>query len=225
MTAITACLQHLRDEKPLRSLQLPEPEAKAIASFGLMTAKPILYVANVDETDILGTSPLVTKVREFATKAGANIVPVCAKLEAEIAELDEPDRSEMLHGVGLTEPALATVARETYRTWGCRATSPQAKKRCAPGQFPSVPRLLKPQESSIATWRKASFAQKFIRSRISKLTKVKKRFVRPENCARKARPTLCKTATSATSSPIREPKLGWLVAGCVAPSATQAVYH
>ncbi len=61
------------------------------------------------------------EVREFATKAGASIVPVCAKLEAEIAELDEPDRSEMLHGVGLTEPALATVARETYRTLGLQS--------------------------------------------------------------------------------------------------------
>lgn len=121
VAAIMACMQHLKDEKPLRSLTLPEPEAKAIASFGLMTAKPILYVANVDETDILGQSPLVTKVREFAATAGASIVPVCAKLEAEIAELDEPDRSEMLHGVGLTEPALATVARETYRTLGLQS--------------------------------------------------------------------------------------------------------
>lgn len=121
MIGIAACLEHLKQEKPLRSLSLNEPEAKAIASFGLMTAKPILYVANVDETDILGTSPLVTKVREFATKAGASIVPVCAKLEAEIAEMDEPDRSEMLHGVGLTEPALATVARETYRTLGLQS--------------------------------------------------------------------------------------------------------
>ncbi len=75
VSAITACMQHLKEERPLRSLTLPEAEAKAIGSFGLMTAKPILYVANVDESDILGTSPLVTKVREFATKAGANIVP------------------------------------------------------------------------------------------------------------------------------------------------------
>ena len=121
VSAIAACLKHLSDQKPLRSLVLPEAEASAIGSFGLMTAKPICYIANVDETDILGQSPLVTKVREFAAQAGASIVPVCAKLEAEIAELDEPDRSEMLHGVGLTEPALATVARETYRTLGLQS--------------------------------------------------------------------------------------------------------
>ncbi len=121
VAAITNCMKHLNSQQPLRSLKLVEAEAKSIASFGLMTAKPILYIANVDEDDITGKSPMVMAVREFATKAGAGVVPVCAKLEAEIAELDEPDRSEMLHGVGLTEPALATVARETYRTLGLQS--------------------------------------------------------------------------------------------------------
>lgn len=121
VSAISACLAHLNAQRPLRSLTLVENEAKAISSFGLMTAKPILYIANVDESDILGQSPMVQAVREFAEKAGAGVVPVCAKLEAEIAELEEPDRSEMLTGVGLTEPALATVARQTYRTLGLQS--------------------------------------------------------------------------------------------------------
>lgn len=121
VTAISACLAHLNAQKPLRSLTLGEPEAKSIASFGLMTAKPILYIANVDENDIHGASPLVAAVREFAEKAGASVVPVCAKLEAEIAELEEPDRTEMLEGVGLSEPALAAVARQTYRTLGLQS--------------------------------------------------------------------------------------------------------
>ena len=121
VSAISACMAHLAAQKPLRSLTLIEADQKSIASFGLMTAKPILYIANVDENDIHGTGPLISAVREFAAKAGAGVVPVCAKLEAEIAELDEPDRTEMLHGVGLTEPALATVARETYRTLGLQS--------------------------------------------------------------------------------------------------------
>lgn len=121
VTAINTCLAHLNAQKPLRNLTLIEAEAKSIASFGLMTAKPILYIANVDEDDIHGAGPMVTAVREFAEKAGANVVPVCAKLEAEIAELEEPDRTEMLQGVGLTEPALASVARQTYRTLGLQS--------------------------------------------------------------------------------------------------------
>ena len=121
VSAIEICMEQLRQDKPLRGLKLPDAEAKAIRSFGLMTAKPVLFVANVDETDLEGRGPLVQKVRDFATKISAGVVPVCAKLEAEIAELEEPDRSEMLHGVGLKEPALAVLARETYRTLGLQS--------------------------------------------------------------------------------------------------------
>ena len=121
VTAIEACLAHLAKDQPLRGLTLPEAEAKAIQSFGLMTAKPILFVANVDESDLQGQGPLVQKVRDFAQKISAGVVPVCAKLEAEIAELEEPDRTEMLHSVGLKEPALASLAREAYRTLGLQS--------------------------------------------------------------------------------------------------------
>lgn len=118
---IQKCLEHLNSEQPLRSLKLEEAESKAIRSFGLMTAKPILYIANVDETDLHGKGPMVQQVRELAAKKGALVVPVCAKLEAEIAELEEPDRSEMLAAVGLEEPALQTVARQTYKTLGLQS--------------------------------------------------------------------------------------------------------
>jgi ribosome-binding ATPase len=120
-SAIQRCMDQLNKELPLRKLVLEEAEAKAISSFGLMTAKPVLYIANVDETDLQGTGELVSKVRAFAEQVGAQVVPVCAKLEAEIAELDEPDRSEMLAAVGLTEPALQLVARKTYQTLGLQS--------------------------------------------------------------------------------------------------------
>ena len=115
---IRKCLAHLATDEPLRKLEFDENETKAVASFGLMTAKPILYVANVDESDLEGKGPLVQQVREFAAKVGAEVVPVCAKLEAEIAELDEADRTEMLAGAGLDEPSLAVLARAAYRTLG-----------------------------------------------------------------------------------------------------------
>jgi len=118
---IQKCLEHLNSEQPLRSLVLDEAESKAIRSFGLMTAKPILYIANVDENDLHGQGPMVQAVRELATRKGALVVPVCAKLEAEIAELEEPDRSEMLAAVGLEEPALQTVAKQTYKTLGLQS--------------------------------------------------------------------------------------------------------
>src|SRR5690606_23884958 len=64
--AIRKCLAHLRSDEPLRKLSLDEQEQGAIASFGLLTAKPVLYVANVDENDLAGEGPLVRQVRDFA---------------------------------------------------------------------------------------------------------------------------------------------------------------
>lgn len=121
VAAIEKCVAHLESEQPLRTLKLTEPEAKSIHSFGLMTAKPILYVANVDESDLEGKDPLVDKVREHAKATGANVVCVSAKLEAELAELDEADRQEMLADVGLEAPALSTIAQAAYKTLGLQS--------------------------------------------------------------------------------------------------------
>ncbi len=105
----------------LRTLEFTKDEAKVVRGLGLMTAKPILYIANVDENNIAGEGPLVQQVREHAAKVNAEVVPVCAKFEAELGELDDADRAEMLESVGLTEPALGTVARGAYRTLGLQS--------------------------------------------------------------------------------------------------------
>lgn len=114
--AIKRCQEHLATDQPLRKLELPEAEAKEIASYGLMTAKPILYIANIGEDDLTRQAAQPAALRQYAEKTGAVMVPVCAKLEAELAELDLPDRQEMLDSLGLAEPALATVARQAYHT-------------------------------------------------------------------------------------------------------------
>lgn len=115
------CKEQLAKDEPLRKVEWDKDEKKLIASYGFLSAKPILYVANVDESDLKGQGKLVAAVREFAKKVGAGVVPVCAKLEAEIAELDEADRKGMLADSGLTEPALAVLAREAYRTLGLQS--------------------------------------------------------------------------------------------------------
>jgi len=81
----------------------------------------VLYVANVDENDIHGEGPLVQKVREKAKGEGGHVVPVCGKLESELAELDPADRKEMLASMDLKEPALATLSREAYRLLGLQS--------------------------------------------------------------------------------------------------------
>jgi GTP-binding protein YchF len=118
VAAIEKCLAHLETETPLRALALTEPEEKAIRSYGLLTAKPILYIANVAEDDLEGKSPLVELVKKHAAAVNAGVAVVCAKIEAEIAELEPDDRGEMLEAVGLSEPALNNVARAAYSTLG-----------------------------------------------------------------------------------------------------------
>ena len=112
---------HLNEGKPVRQLEFSPEEKKIVKGLGLITAKKVLYVANVDESDLHGEGPLVQKVRERAEQEGGSVVPVCGKLEAELAELDESDRNEMLQSMGLTEPALATLAREAYRLLGLQS--------------------------------------------------------------------------------------------------------
>lgn len=112
------CKTQLNEAKPVRSIELNVDEKKILKGLGLITAKKVLYVANVDEADIHGTGPLVQKVRDRAATEGGAVVPVCGKLEAELAELDLNDRQEMLASMDLAEPALATLAREAYRLLG-----------------------------------------------------------------------------------------------------------
>jgi GTP-binding protein YchF len=93
-------------------------ERSILRSYGLMSAKRVLYVANVGENDLAGEGPAAALVHEHAQKAGGEAVTLCAELEAELAELDEQDRGEMLEGLGLAEPAIAPLARAVCRLLG-----------------------------------------------------------------------------------------------------------
>ena len=158
------CLAQLQESKPLRTLALSEPERAAVKEFGLLTAKPILYVANVDETDVAGAGPLVQAVKAQAAASGAEVVPVCAKLEAEIAELDETDRAEMLSRAGLREPALAVLARAAYRTLGLQSYFTAGEKEVRAWTVPVG--ATAPQAAGVIH---TDFEKKFIRGEIYSL--------------------------------------------------------
>lgn len=164
VSVIEKCTAHLESEQPLRTLSLTEPESLSVSSYGLMTAKPILYVANVDENDLEGKHELVDKVRAHAAKTGAGVACVCAKLEAEIAELDEADRAEMLADVGLTEPSLNVIARETYRTLGLQSYFTAGEKEVRAWPFPKG--ATAPQAAGVIH---SDFEHKFIRAEIYSL--------------------------------------------------------
>ncbi len=116
------CHDRLAEGTPIRGLVYEDPaSAKILRELQLLTSKRVLYVANVEEDDLLGESELVKRVRERAAAEGGEVVAVCARLEAELAELDEADRAEMLESVGLTEPALASLARAAYKLLGLQS--------------------------------------------------------------------------------------------------------
>lgn len=98
-----------------------EEEAKALRGLAMLSGKPTLYVANVDDNDPGGESEHAQSVRRHAQERGAAFVPVCARIESELAELEEPDRSEMLASLGLREPALHRLAREAYGLLGLQS--------------------------------------------------------------------------------------------------------
>jgi len=107
----------LNEAKPVRSLGLDANEHLLLRDFHLLTDKPVMYVANVDESGFVNNLRL-DRVRELAALEGAIVVPVCAAIEAEIAQLDEADRADFLAELKLDEPGLNRVIRGGYALLG-----------------------------------------------------------------------------------------------------------
>ncbi len=132
------CAGALKAGKPVRALGLTDPEQlKIVRGFGLITAKKVLYIANVDEKDPLGEGPLPKRVRDHAAAEQSGVVPVCSKLEAELAELSKEDQKEMLGSLGMKEPALASLAREAYRLLGLGVYYTAGPKEIRAWQIPA----------------------------------------------------------------------------------------
>ncbi|MGZ0080097.1 redox-regulated ATPase YchF [Methylomonas sp. ZR1] len=106
-------LDHLNAGEAVRTLGLTEDEAKLIKELCLITIKPTLYVANVQD-DGFDNNPMLDKVKAFAEKEGSKVVAVCAAIEAEIVQLDEDEKKEFLEDLGLEEPGLNRVVRAGY---------------------------------------------------------------------------------------------------------------
>ena len=102
---------------PARSADLSKEERVAVREFHFITAKPVLYIANVAE-DGMENNPLVDEVREIAAAEDAEVVVVSNQIEAEVAELDDEERAEFLADLGIEEPGLNRVIRAGYKLLG-----------------------------------------------------------------------------------------------------------
>ena len=102
---------------PIRQLTFEDDEWALIKHFNLITAKPIIYMANVSDTELDGNE-YVDRVKEYASKEGSEVVVVCAKIEAELSELDDADRIEFLNDLGIVESGLDKLIKATYSLLG-----------------------------------------------------------------------------------------------------------
>ena len=108
---------HLDEGRPVRALTLAGDEEEYVRDLHLLTAKPVMYIANVSE-DGFENNPHLEAVQALARREGAEAVAICAAIEAEIAQLDEADKAEFLADLGLEEPGLHRVIRAGYRLLG-----------------------------------------------------------------------------------------------------------
>jgi GTP-binding protein YchF len=111
---VLACLN---EAKPIRSLGLDADQQRLLRDLHLLTVKPTMYIANVAENGFVN-NPYLDQVRAFAAQEGSTVVPVCAAIESEIAELSDAEKGDFLADMGLDEPGLNRVIRAGYQLLG-----------------------------------------------------------------------------------------------------------
>jgi len=118
--------------RPARSVALGDDEKPRARELFLLTSKPVLHVANVDESQLarLDSDPLVAKVRKLAEAEGARTVAICSKVEAEIQQLPPAERAEYLAHIGLTEPGLNRLVREGFVLLGLQSFFTVGEDEC-----------------------------------------------------------------------------------------------
>ena len=117
MEALAQARAALQAGAPVRSLNLPQGDKARLHELRLLTDKPVLYIANLSE-DGFDDNPMLDEVAALAAKEGAPVVPICNRIEAEIAELEEAERAEFLEALGIAEPGLNRVIRAGYGLLG-----------------------------------------------------------------------------------------------------------
>jgi hypothetical protein len=117
-SALTKLKAALDAGKPARTVELTDEELPYTRDLHLITAKPLLYVANVDEDGLVGHNPWVDAVEKRAAEENSQVVRICGSMESEIAQLDAAERNEFLKEMGLEEPGLDRLIHSAYRLLG-----------------------------------------------------------------------------------------------------------
>jgi GTP-binding protein YchF len=145
---------------PVRALGLEDHEQLLLRELHLITAKPVLYIANVAEDGFVD-NPLLDEVVEIAEAEGAQVVPICNKIEAEISELDDSDKDEFLEALGIAEPGLNRVIRAGYQLLGLHHYFTAGPKEARAWTIPNGTRA--PQAAAVIH---TDFEKGFIRAEV-----------------------------------------------------------
>ena len=188
----------LEDGRPARAAELDDTEKAVARQFFLLTAKPVIYAANVDEATLADpdANPHLRALRELAGRENAEVAVICAQLEAELAELAPADRLDYLQSAGVESSGVGRLIQSAYRQLGLMSFSRRAKKKCAPGPFRKARAPRKRREPFIPTSNAASFAPKSSATTRSSKPPPTPPPANRASCVWKARNILCKKATS-----------------------------
>ena len=126
--------EHLEAGQPVRTMErTDEEESRVIAGYTLLTDKPVIYAANVGEEDLADDgagNEMVKAVREYAAQTGSEVFVICAKIEAEISELDDEEKRMFLEDLGLSESGLDKLVTASYRTLGLMSFLTAGEDEC-----------------------------------------------------------------------------------------------
>jgi GTP-binding protein YchF len=109
---------HLSNDQPARTYEVPEPMQAALRECCLLTAKPILYVANCDDTALKNGNAYTTDLEKYASERSSGVVRICGQVEAELSELDDDEKRDFLEDLGVEEPGLHRLIRAAYSLLG-----------------------------------------------------------------------------------------------------------
>ena len=120
VSALEKSKNALENNIPLRMIEYTKEELNTIKAFCFLTLKPIIYIANVSESEILETNDYVKLINDYALKEGSQVIKLCAKMECDLAGLSDSDKQEMLEMIGLEKSGLDELIRITYFLLGLK---------------------------------------------------------------------------------------------------------
>ncbi len=130
LNLIENCIEHLENEKPLRTMKLSEDETKLLSGYQLVTLKPLVVAVNYDEESIESAAEDVEKIKNEIGEIGAEVIPFSAKVEFELSQLDDEDKKEFMQDYGINESALDKILGTSYSVLGLQSFFTVGEDEC-----------------------------------------------------------------------------------------------